>query len=146
MWYNMLMQLKSLGKFFKIWYPPLLMAIIIFIFSSSPAADSNRQSGLIVNAITFLFPSLENVDFLVTLVRKAAHFTEYAILGFFTARAMKLSNLSPWLSILACALYAGTDEFHQSFVPGRSAEIKDVALDTAGATFGAMIYILTHRK
>lgn len=140
------MELKSLGKFFKIWYPSLVIAIIIFIMSSFPAADSNKQSGLIINAITFLFPNLKNVDFLVTLVRKTAHFTEYAILGFLTARGFKLSNKSPWFSIIACCLYASTDEIHQSFIPGRSAEFKDVALDTAGAAFGTIVYILTHRK
>ena len=140
------MELKSLGKFFKIWYPAIVMAIIIFIFSSSSALDSNHQSGLIVNTITFLFPDLKNTTFLVTIVRKSAHFIEYALLGFLTARAFKLSKKSPWWSILACAIYAGTDEFHQSFTPGRSAEVKDIALDTIGAAFGATIYIFFTRK
>lgn len=142
------MELKSLGKFFKIWYPTLIMAIIIFIFSASPALDSNRQSGLIVNAITFLSPDLKDATFLVRIVRKSAHFIEYAILGFLAARSFKLSKKSPWWSILACAIYAGIDEFHQSFVSGRSAEVKDVALDTLSATFGAGIYwlIFRHKK
>ncbi len=140
------MQLKTLGKFFKVWYPSLLIAIIIFIFSASSSTDSNRQSGFIVNAIAFLFPDLKNADFLVTIVRKGAHFTEYALLGYFTARAFKLSKKSPLFSILACAIYAATDEFHQSFVSGRSAEIKDVLLDTAGASFGVGIYLLFHRR
>lgn len=141
-----LMELKSLGKFFKIWYPALVMAIVIFIFSSMPALDSNRQSGLIVNAITFLFPDLKNTTFLVTIVRKSAHFLEYALLGFLTARAFRLSKKSSWWSVLACAAYAGTDEFHQSFIPGRSAEPKDIALDTIGATFGVLVYWLFTRK
>ena len=144
--YNLNMELRSLGKFFRIWYPSVLLMIIIFIFSSAPADDSNRQSGLIINAITFLFPNLKDVESLVTIVRKIAHFTEYAILGFFIARAFKLSKASPWFSILACAIYAGSDELHQSFIPGRSAEVKDVVLDTVGATFGVLIYWLTHRK
>lgn len=139
------MQLKTLGKFFKVWYPSLIIAIIIFIFSASPADDSNRQSGLIVNAIAFLFPNLKDTHFLVTIVRKGAHFTEYALLGFFTARAFKLSKKSPLFSIIACAVYAATDEFHQSFVSGRSAEPKDVFLDTLGASFGVGIYLLFHR-
>lgn len=140
------MELKTLGKFFKTWYPSFLIMIIIFIFSSSPSLESNKQSGLIVNAIKTLFPSLENAEFLVTLVRKSAHFIEYALLGFFTARAFKLSKASPWWSVLACAVYAGTDEFHQSFVSGRSAEFKDVALDTLGASFGVFIYWLFSRN
>ncbi|MBR1801808.1 VanZ family protein [Candidatus Saccharibacteria bacterium] len=140
------MELKSLGKFFKIWYPSILMMVLIFIMSSFPAVDSDQQSGLIVNALTTAFPSLENVDFLVNIVRKSAHFLEYAIFGFFTARAFKLSKKSPWFAILLCGIYAATDEYHQTFVPGRSGEIADILLDTAGATFGATIYILTHRK
>ena len=130
----------------KTWYPAAVMAIIIFIFSSFPAADSDQQSGLIVNVITTLFPDLKGADHLVKIVRKIAHLTEYAILGYLTARGFKLSKKSPWLSVLACAIYASTDEFHQTLVQGRSGEIKDVALDILGATFGASIYWLTHRK
>lgn len=141
------MELKSLGKFFKNWYPTLIMALIIFILSSAPALDSNKQSGLIINAITFLFPDLKNVSFLVTIVRKTAHFIEYTILGFLTARSMRLSGARHSItSIIACAFYASTDEIHQSFVPGRSAEPKDVALDTLGASFGIFIYWLITRK
>ena len=140
------MQLKTLGKFFKVWYPSILIAAIIFVLSASSSDDSNRQSGFIVNAIAFLFPNLKDADFLVTFVRKSAHFTEYALLGYFTARAFKLSQKSPLFSILVCAIYAATDEFHQSFVSGRSAEVKDVALDTIGASFGVGIYLLFHRR
>ncbi len=122
------------------------MAVIIFIMSSFPAADSDKQSGLIVNAIETLFPDTKNIEFLVTIVRKTAHFFEYALLGFLTARGFKLSKKTPWLAILACAIYASTDEFHQTIIPGRSGELKDVLLDTAGATFGVTLYWLFHRK
>lgn len=130
----------------KTWYPALVMAVIIFTFSSFPAADSDQQSGLIVNVITTLFPDLKGVDHLVNIVRKIAHLTEYTILGYLTARGFKLSNKSPWFSVLACAIYAATDEFHQTMIQGRSGEVRDVALDTLGATFGVIIYRLTHRK
>jgi hypothetical protein len=96
--------------------------------------------------LTFLFPDLKNFSFLVTIVRKSAHFTEYMILGILTARGFKISKKSPWWAILACAVYAGTDECHQSFVPGRSCEVNDVALDTIGATFGVLIYWFFTRK
>ena len=130
----------------KIWYPTLVMAIIIFILSSFPAPESDKQSGLIVNAVQTLFPDMKNAKFLVTAIRKTAHFLEYATLGFLTARSFKLSKLSPWLAIPVCALYAGSDEFHQTFIHGRSGELKDVALDTLGSTFGIFIYWLFHRK
>jgi VanZ family protein len=140
------MELKSLGKFFRIWYPSILMMILIFIMSSFAAADSDRQSGLIVNALTFAFPELKDIGFLVNIVRKTAHFIEYAIFGFFTARAFKLSNSSPFFAIIFCGIYAATDEYHQTFTPGRSGEVGDVFLDTAGATFGAFIYWFFTRK
>ena len=145
-WYNMLMQLKSLSKFFRIWYPSILMMILIFIMSSFVAADSDRQSGLIVNAITFAFPNLKEISFLVNIVKKTAHFLEYAVFGFFTARAFRLSNTSPFFAILFCGIYAATDEYHQTFIPGRSGEFADIILDTAGATFGAFTYWLFHHK
>ena len=145
-WYNMLMQLKSLGKFFRVWYPSFLMMVLIFVMSSFAAADSDRQSGLIVNALTLAFPELKEISFLVNIVRKSAHFLEYAVFGFFTARAFKLSNTSPFFAIPFCGIYAATDEYHQTFTPGRSGEISDVLLDTAGATFGAFIYWIFHRK
>lgn len=138
--------MKSLGFFLKTWYPSILIAVVIFIFSSFPAAESDTQSGLIVNVLTSLFPDLQNVESLVTIVRKIAHFTEYALLGFFTARAFNLNKKSGWWSILACAIYASSDELHQTFIPGRSGEFKDVLLDTAGATVGAAIYALIHKS
>ena len=122
------------------------MMIVIFIMSSFPAAESDKQSGLIVNAIETLFPDLKNASFLVNIVRKTAHFLEYAIFGFFAARAFKISNKSPYFGILLCGIYAATDEYHQTFIAGRSGELTDILLDTAGATFGAFIYTLTHKS
>ena len=140
------MQLKTLGKFFKVWYPSLVMMVVIFIMSSFPAVDSDKQSGFIINALTTLFPDLAGVDFLVNIVRKSAHFIEYTVLGFFTARGFKLSKKSPWFSVLASAVYASTDEFHQTFIPGRSGEVGDILIDTAGATLGTLIYWLFNRN
>lgn len=141
------MQLKTLGKFMKTWYPVLVMMIIIFIMSSFVAADSDNQSGLIINALSTIFPGINPDGIIVTIVRKSAHFTEYTLLGFFAARALKLDKKSPWFSIAIAAIYATTDEIHQSFVPGRSCELRDILIDTAGATFGASIYwIFNHKK
>lgn len=133
-------------RLLTIWLPPFFLALFIFIMSSFRATDSDQQSGIIVDLVTTLFPNLENTRSLVVIIRKTAHFIEYAFLGFLTARGFNFSKKSPWLSVLACGFYAATDEFHQTFVPGRSGEINDVLLDTAGATFGAFIYFLLNRK
>ena len=140
------MQLKTLGFFFKTWYPSLIMMVIIFVFSSFQAVDSDKQSGLIVNVLNTLFPGTKDFSSLVTIIRKNAHFLEYTLLGFFTARALNLSHKNPLHSIWISALYATSDEVHQSFVPGRSCELRDILIDTTGAAFGSLIYILTHRK
>jgi VanZ family protein len=140
------MQLKTLGKFMKTWYPVVVMMVIIFIMSSFAATDSDKQSGLIINALSTIFPGIDPDGIIVTIVRKSAHFTEYALLGFFAARALRIDKKSPWLSIVIAAIYATTDEIHQSFIPGRSCELRDVLIDTAGATFGASIYWLFNRK
>ena len=166
------MSLKFIGLFLKIWSPTLILMLIIFTFSNFEASTSDRQSGFIISVLKIVFPDLTNSSLLVVIVRKLAHFSEYALLSFFTARALRLSFCDAKLfsyitklsgfnsklsrfraglssdnikkcvifSILFCALYACTDEFHQIFISGRSGELKDVALDTIGATFGTLIY------
>ncbi len=129
--------------------------IIIFLFSAKPAVSSAESSRTIANAVlniaeNFMDPAqwqedrdnvLDTVDH---IVRKTAHFMEYAIL----ASAIELHY---WitkrkgirfilLSILFSFLYAATDEFHQLFVPGRSGEFKDVMIDTVGAATGAFLF------
>ena len=129
--------------------------IIIFLFSAKPAVSSAESSRTIANAVlniaeNFMDPALwqedrDNVlDTVDHIVRKTAHFMEYAIL----ASAIELHY---WitkrkgirfilLSILFSFLYAATDEFHQLFVPGRSGECKDVMIDTVGAATGAFLF------
>ena len=69
-----------------------------------------------------------------TLVSKLAHVGEYAILGACIQWALGARPAWPaWLMTLA---YAATDEFHQTFVPGRTARVTDVLIDAAGAAAG----------
>ena len=114
--------------------------------------------------------NLISLSTLIFLVQKTAHFTEYAILGglfFLNLRSWLKSNTtlvkiskpqttktvakkitldlikySLFMSILFSFLYACTDEIHQIFVPGRSAQFRDVLIDTLGASFGAIITYL----
>ena len=127
----------------------------IFIMSSFGHTSSDAQSNLFVDFIAQNFPhvrhGLENnlisLSTLIFLVRKTAHFTEYAILGslfFLNLRNTPLGLIKHPLatSILFSFLYACTDEIHQIFVPGRSAQFRDVLIDTLGASFGAIITYL----
>lgn len=128
----------------------------IFIMSSFGHTSSDAQSNLFVDFIAQNFPhvrhGLENnlisLSTLVFLVRKTAHFTEYAILGaLFYLNLIQFPKLNSrikklLLPILFSFLYAITDEIHQIFVPGRSAQFRDVLIDTLGASFGATITYL----
>lgn len=81
-------------------------------------------------------------------VRKTAHFTEYMILGLFvlgTLYPKKESKykrnilISGFISFVITAIYAGTDEFHQTFVPGRAGRLTDVLIDSSGALLGITV-------
>ncbi|MBQ7172984.1 MAG: VanZ family protein [Clostridia bacterium] len=80
-------------------------------------------------------------------VRKIAHATEFGILGglallfFLTFRRLPLW-LSPILATLSAALAGAFDELHQTFVPGRSGEVRDVLIDTSGALLVILVVFL----
>jgi len=78
-------------------------------------------------------------------MRKIAHFTEYAILGFLAARAFRTST-QRWFLICAAlvVVYALLDEYHQSFVPSRTASIFDSFIDMAGGL--AVLIFIRSRK
>jgi VanZ family protein len=86
-------------------------------------------------------------------VRKAGHLTEYAILATLAARAFRNSSHQfirlHWfmLSLLLAAVYALTDEFHQSFVPSRTASMHDTLIDSAGALMAlSVIWFMEKRR
>ena len=133
-------------RILKAWLPALLWMIIIFLMSATPGDLSGEQSGLIVRMILavhgFFFGgaqlSPDTLTLLHTLVRKAAHMTEYAVLTCLYLRALRMHGIRhpQLLAIALCALYAASDELHQAFVPGRGPSPADVAIDTAGACIG----------
>ncbi|MCB2357276.1 VanZ family protein [Clostridium estertheticum] len=122
--------------------------IIIFIFSSQVGEVSNENNKFVIYVFNLLGLNLNNIfgtlsDF---IVRKASHFTEYFILYMLIYRAMNKSKKIDMkifiASILIVFLYACSDEFHQSFVPGRGPAFRDVMVDTCGGlTAFLFIYI-----
>jgi VanZ family protein len=74
-----------------------------------------------------------------TLVSKLAHVAEYGILGGLIQWARGAQARHAWRPWLAATVYAATDEFHQLFVPGRTARVTDVMIDAAGAAAGIAI-------
>jgi VanZ like family len=79
-------------------------------------------------------------------LRKLAHFTEYAVLAVLWLRAFRLHarlglNAAVGAALAGCLACAGVDEAHQAWVPGRTAAVRDVALDTLGALTALLIVV-----
>jgi VanZ family protein len=110
----------------KYWLPPILWGLIIFSFSSLQVGSSNE---------------IYWKDF---LIKKTAHVVEYAILAVLLYRAMINSGVDKKkaliISIVIASLYGLTDEFHQSFTPGREPKIRDVFIDTIGGALGVLTF------
>jgi len=69
-----------------------------------------------------------------TIVKKGGHAFGYGLLAVAFWRAFKWKGRLFWLALLLAVLYAATDEFHQSFVPGRHASPIDVGIDAIGSS------------
>ena len=127
--------------------------VLISIASSSEFSALNT-SQLIRPLILWVFPNLseERVAAIHFLTRKLAHFTEYAVLGTLSARAFASSAndfvqrhwFQAALFLILC--YALLDEFHQSFVPSRTASIYDSAIDVAGGLTALLVLRVWHKR
>ena len=116
------------------WIPVVLWGVLIFTLSTSAFSAANTAR-IIDPALRWLIPGITaaSVDVCHMLIRKAAHFTEYGILFWLLIRGPMAER--PYLALMLCVVYALTDEGHQVFVPGRTASLYDVALDSTGALF-----------
>jgi len=135
------------------WLPLVLWMTVIFGASSSFGRPEST-SRFVRPILLWLNPRMseETINKVHYAVRKTAHFVEYSMLGLLLWRAVYYDPaLASWrsrsffLALLLAALYAASDEFHQSFVPGRDASVRDVTLDTCGAGFG-LAAVWTARK
>ncbi|MER2120653.1 MAG: VanZ family protein [Solibacillus sp.] len=127
------------------WLIVVLWMLLIFYFSHQPVFESRELSTMITKRLIEIGENvtpIENVklDQIHHFVRKNAHFNIYFFLGIFTMLALKISgvkgNRSVVIVLIICIIYAVTDEFHQLFVLGRGAQLKDVIIDLVGATTG----------
>lgn len=124
----------------------LSIAAVAFIFlrSMQSAEDSSQESGSLLEVINSLLSSL-HIDVVMSehFLRKAAHFTEYSILGvlfgvtsylYMYKRAVSfLTTLIAGIAVAVC------DELIQRAYEGRSAQFSDVLLDSSGVLFGGLI-------
>lgn len=132
------------ARFFKYWLPVMLWMTLIFGASTGLGRPENT-SRFVVPFLLWLNPHMpkETIEKIHLAVRKTAHFVEYSILGLLIWRLIHFdpawAAFRSWeflTALLLAALYAASDEFHQSFVPGREAAVQDVLLDSCGAGFG----------
>lgn len=125
------------------------VAVLIFLFSAQTAPESNETSkGVLYWLLSLLRLTPYQMTALTNhFIRKAAHFTVYALLGFCLTGLYHHQSRIPKApaAIVTAALYAVTDELHQSFVPGRGPMLTDVLLDTCGAVLGVLVMALLLR-
>ena len=116
------------------WLPVVFWITILFIFSTSifTAAQTSR---IIEPILRWFLPgaSAATIGLMHMMIRKAAHFTNYGILFWLLIRGPLYGR--PYTALALCVCYAFLDEGHQIFVPGRTASLYDVALDSSGALF-----------
>lgn len=115
-----------LKKVIYFWLPVVVWALVIFLFSSLPTSPVSR------------------VYWQEFVVKKSAHVVEYAIFTTLLYRALRASGVemieAGIYSIILAVLYGATDEFHQSFTPGREPKVRDVFFDTIGSV--GSIYLI----
>ena len=132
--------------------PPIIWATLIFIGSSDLLSSSNTSS-FIIRPLHLLFPNASEATLAAIhfTLRKLGHFTEYAILAWLSARALRTSSQAWlrtrwfWLAVAFVICYALFDEFRQSFVPSRTPSIYDSMIDTAGGLAALVIVALRNR-
>jgi VanZ family protein len=128
-------------------YLPLLIWLAFISFASSGSFSAGNTSRIIGPLILWLFPNTSEETLAVVhfITRKAAHFTEYAILALLAARAFRSSPRpaisSRWfvISLALVVVYALIDEYHQTFVPTRTGSIFDSLVDIAGGLTALII-------
>ncbi len=113
-------------KLLSSWLPPLVWAGLIFFLSSRSAIETS---------------AIYWQDF---ILKKTAHMVEYGIFAILLYRALRMAGVEKKkagiLAIAGAIVYGSTDEFHQSFIPGREPRVRDVVFDTIGA--GLAIYAI----
>jgi VanZ family protein len=127
------------------WLLVVAWAALMFNFSTD-SFSKEHTSRFILPILQWLLPraSAETLDFLHFLIRKGAHLFEYFIFSVLLFRAVRApaEGWNPrWAAtaLLLAAVFAASDEYHQTFVPSRGPSIQDVLLDTSAAAAAQLI-------
>ena len=110
------------------------------------SVDTTNELG-----ITDKHPSKDKMNQVVNKLnypfRKIAHASEYLIFSILLIIALKNSGISKvyLISLFICFIYACSDEFHQTFIPGRTGQFIDALIDTFGALIGIILFTIKNK-
>ena len=140
--------------FLRYWLPAMAWTCLVLLASSD--LFSARNTGSILRALVMaLFGPIDprTLEVLHFLVRKCAHLTEYAIVSAIWFRAWRGRRPGfQWnwgmLGVAVALAVAITDEVHQSFVPSRTGDVRDVLLDLTGALCAQVLlwFVIRYRE
>lgn len=132
------------------WLLLIIWMIVIFELSNQTGEVSgDLSSSLLYQILSIFIGDISSINsdilsILMFLIRKLAHFTEYAILGILCLNVLRSYYDFSWkldlCALILCMMYAASDEFHQLFISGRAGSFKDVLIDTSGSMFSLLIY------
>ena len=134
------------------WGPATAWAVLIWVFSTEHFSGA-ETSRIIVPLLQWLLPGAahETLEVLHFAIRKSAHFIEYFIFSLLVLRGIR-GERTGWIlawglaAVAIAAGYAALDEVHQAFVPGRTAAVRDVLLDSLGAGVAQLLCWLHARQ
>lgn len=158
-------QKKNFLKILVKCIPAIFMLCFIFTMSAKNAEESSQESSTITLAIVEMASFIKvmpvevdeaTLDMIDNVVREAAHFTEYFVLGlslclgmsgFFEKKEASISELGIWRRyreyrwlLLFGICYAISDEIHQYYVPGRCFQVMDIIVDSLGVSAGILLW------
>jgi VanZ family protein len=112
--------MPGVARLASTWLPPLVWMAVIFAFSAQHGGGHLAPAEIVL--------------------RKLAHVTEYLVLAALLLRALRRGGVAAAVpvAIIAALAYAASDEWHQSFVPGRTATPRDVAIDGIGVALAVV--------
>lgn len=125
----------------------ILWCIQIFYFTALPVYNDEHTRGFLTSLLSDIFPKDSIViGVLDYLIRKAAHVTVFGILAVLVKKALNDRQPAYLYAWVFTVLYAATDEWHQSFVAGRTSSVFDVMIDAAGAFLFLLCLFLWKKK
>ena len=122
------------------WLLTVAVMTVIFMFSADTGEESEEVSQSLFGLLIDFIGQFISHD----VLRKIAHFTEFAALGFCMTGAIHFTTgKRNFLTVfIPCVLYAVSDEIHQYFVPERACRVFDMFVDSCGIATGIGIFIL----